>query len=148
MKLQTAWNTFQFLLSAVGGFIGYYVGGLDGLLYALIAFVTVDYLTGVLRAAFEKNLSSRIGAKGIVKKVVIFLIVGIANISDIYLLGGGSALRTATILFYCSNEGISLLENAAALGLPIPQPIRDALTQIKRNSENKNEQSEEDGKGE
>jgi toxin secretion/phage lysis holin len=129
------WNAFQAVFSAFGGVLGWFIGGLDGLLHALLLFVVVDYLTGLLRAIVEKKLSSRIGARGIAKKVAIFLIVGIANIADIYLLGGGSALRTATIFFYCSNEGISLLENATALGLPTPQPIKDALTQIKKKSE-------------
>ena len=134
----------QVIFAALGGFLGWFVGGLDGLLYALIAFVVVDYITGVLRAIVEKNLSSRIGAKGIVKKVAIFLIVGIANITDIHLLGGGSALRTATIFFYCSNEGISLIENSAVLGLPIPQVFLDALSQIRKKSDGKSENNNAD----
>jgi len=129
--MKMAWNGVKIGLSAFGGFLGWFVGGLDGLLYALIAFVVVDYITGVLRAIVEKNLSSRIGARGIVKKVAIFLIVGVANVTDIYLLGNGSALRTAVIFFYCSNEGISLLENATALGLPIPEKLKQILSQLR-----------------
>jgi toxin secretion/phage lysis holin len=131
------------VFAAVGGFLGFFVGGLDGLLYALIVFVAVDYITGVLRAIVEKNLSSRIGAHGIVKKVAIFLIVGVANMADVHLLNDGSALRTAVIFFYCSNEGISLLENAAVLGLPTPPFLREALAQIKKRSDRKSDNNNE-----
>lgn len=122
-------------VAAFGGFLGWFMGGLDGLLYALIAFVVVDYITGVLRAAVERKLSSRIGARGIAKKVAIFLIIGVANVTDIYLLNNGSALRTAVILFYCSNEGISLLENATALGLPVPEKLKKILSQLRKKDE-------------
>jgi toxin secretion/phage lysis holin len=128
--MKTTWYTAQAVFAAVGGFLGWFLGGMDGFLYALIAFVVVDYLTGVMRAVVEKQLSSRIGAHGIVKKVAIFLIVGVAHLVDLYLLGNGEALRTAVIFFYISNEGISLLENAAAIGLPVPEKLKDALAQL------------------
>lgn len=92
--------------------------------------MVVDYLTGVLRAVAEKQLSSRVGARGIAKKVVIFLLVGIANLADVNLLGDGAALRTAVIFFYIANEGVSLLENAAAMGLPVPEKLKEALAQL------------------
>ena len=146
MKAKFIWDTFTVVFSMIGGAFGWWVGGLDGLIYALITFAVVDYITGVFRAAVEKKLSSRIGAKGIIKKVVIFLIVGVANITDLYLIGGGSALRTAVICFYSANEGLSLLENTVAIGLPVPEKLKKALIQLRNKSEN--EQSEEDGKEE
>ncbi len=128
--MKTIWNGVQVGFAAVGGFLGWFLGGMDGFIYALIAFVVVDYLTGVMRAIIEKELSSRVGARGIFKKIVIFLLVGVAHLADVYLLGNGDALRTAVIFFYISNEGISLLENAAAIGLPVPGKMKDALAQL------------------
>lgn len=124
------WNTIQLIFAGVGGWLGYFLGGCDGLLYALIAFVVVDYLTGVMCAISDKKLSSAVGFKGICRKVLIFLLVGIANILDVQVIGTGSILRTAVIFFYISNEGVSLIENAAHLGLPVPQKIRDVLEQL------------------
>ena len=112
------WNTIQLIFSAVGGWLGYFLGGCDGLLYALIAFVVIDYITGVMCAIINKQLSSEVGFKGIFRKVLIFLLVGIANIIDVQVIGTGAVLRTAVIFFYISNEGVSLLENAGHLGLP------------------------------
>lgn len=129
--MKTIWVWTQTAFAGIGGVLGWYLGGLDGFLYALIAFVMVDYITGVLRAIVEKQLSSRIGAQGIAKKVAIFLVVGIGHFVDVYLLGGsGSTLRTAVIFFYLSNEGISLLENSAAVGLPVPEKLKDVLEQL------------------
>lgn len=124
------WNTVQFVFTAVGGWLGYFLGGCDGLLYALIAFVAIDYITGVMCAINDKALSSEVGFKGICRKVLIFLLVGIANILDLNVIGTGSVLRTAIIFFYISNEGISLLENAGYLGLPIPEKIKTVLEQL------------------
>ena len=123
-------NTIQFQFTAVGGWLGYFLGGCDGLLYALIAFVVIDYITGVMCAITDKKLSSAVGFKGICRKVLIFLLVGIANILDVQVIGTGSVLRTAVIFFYISNEGVSLVENAAHLGLPIPEKIKNVLEQI------------------
>lgn len=124
------WNTIQLIFAGVGGWLGYFLGGCDGLLYALIAFVVIDYITGVMCAISNHALSSEVGFKGICRKVLIFLLVGIANILDIQVIGSGSALRTAVIFFYISNEGVSLLENAAHLGLPIPEKIKVVLEQL------------------
>ena len=115
------WNTIQLIFSAIGGWLGYFLGGCDGLLYALIAFVVIDYITGVMCAIINRELSSAVGFKGIFRKVLIFLLVGIANIIDVQVIGTGAVLRTAVIFFYISNEGVSLLENAGHLGLPIPE---------------------------
>ena len=133
------WNTIQFIFTAVGGWLGYFLGGCDGLLYALIAFVVVDYITGVMCAVSEKNLSSSVGFKGICRKVLIFLLVGIANILDVQVIGTGSVLRTAVIFFYISNEGVSLVENAAHLGLPVPEKMKAVLEQLHNKAENNKE---------
>lgn len=124
------WNLIQFVFTAVGGWLGYFLGGCDGLLIALVVFVAVDYLTGVMCAVSDKKLSSEVGFKGICRKVLIFLLVGIANILDMQVIGTGSVLRTAVIFFYLSNEGVSLLENAAHLGLPVPEKMKDILAQL------------------
>lgn len=129
------WNTIQLIFAAIGGWLGYFLGGCDGLLYALIAFVVIDYLTGIMCAISDHTLSSEVGFRGICRKVLIFLLVGIANILDIHVLGNGSVLRTAVIFFYISNEGVSLLENAAHLGLPVPEKVKDVLEQLHDRSE-------------
>ena len=114
--MKQIWSAVQTAFTAVGGFLGWYLGGLDGFLYALIVFVVADYITGVLCAVYDKKLSSEVGFKGIAKKVLIFVLVGIGNIIDVSILKEGSAIRTAVIFFYLSNEGISILENSAHLG--------------------------------
>lgn len=129
------WNTVQLVFAAVGGWLGWFIGGCDGLLYALVVFVVVDYITGVMCAAADKELSSEVGFRGIAKKVLIFLLVGVANIIDVQVIGSGSVLRTAVIFFYLSNEGVSLLENAAYLGLPVPEKIKTVLEQLHNRSE-------------
>lgn len=136
------WNTIQLIFSAVGGWLGYFLGGCDGLLYALIAFVVIDYITGVMCAIINRELSSAVGFKGIFRKVLIFLLVGIANIIDVQVIGTGAVLRTAVIFFYISNEGVSLLENAGHLGLPIPEKIRTVLEQLHDRAENGKEGNE------
>ena len=133
------WNTVQMVFAAIGGWLGYFLGGCDGLLYALIAFVVIDYITGVMCAVADKKLSSEVGFKGICRKVLIFLLVGIANILDVQVIGSGSVLRTAAIFFYISNEGVSLLENAAHLGLPVPDRIKTVLEQLHDRSEKEDE---------
>jgi toxin secretion/phage lysis holin len=133
--MKELWNLVQFVFSFIGGWLGYFLGGCDGLLYALIAFVVIDYITGVMCAITDKTLSSEVGFKGICRKILIFLLVGIANILDVQVIGTGSVLRTAVIFFYLSNEGISLLENAAYLGLPVPQKVKTVLEQLHDRSE-------------
>lgn len=134
------WNTIQFVFAAIGGWLGYFLGGCDGLLYALLAFVVADYLTGVMCAINDKILSSEVGFKGICRKVLIFILVGIANILDVQVVGTGSVLRTAIIFFYISNEGVSLLENAGHLGLPIPVKLKAVLEQLHDRAEEKEEE--------
>lgn len=132
------WTSVQVIFTGLGGWLGYYLGGCDGLLYALIAFVVTDYITGVMCAVADRKLSSNAGFKGICRKVLIFLLVGIANIIDIRVLGQAGVLRTAVIFFYISNEGLSLIENAGHLGLPIPGKLKSVLEQLHGREEKEN----------
>jgi len=129
-NLNTAFRWLQVALAALGGFVGWFLGGLDGFLYALVALMVADYITGVMCAIVDKTLSSEVGFRGIFKKVLILVLVGIGHIIDTHLIGDGSVLRTAIIFFYCSNEGVSMLENAARLGLPITEKLKDILAQL------------------
>lgn len=129
------WNTIQLIFTAVGGWLGWFLGGSDGLLFALIAFVVIDYITGVMCAISDKKLSSAVGFKGICRKVLIFALVGGGHILDAFVIGSGSVLRTAIIFFYLSNEGVSLVENCAHLGLPVPQKLKDVLEQLHNRAE-------------
>lgn len=133
------WNVIQLIFSALGGWLGYFLGGCDGLLYTLLAFTAMDYITGVMCAVNDHTLSSDVSFRGICRKVLIFMLVGIANILDADIIGTGSVLRTAVIFFYISNEGVSLLENAAHLGLPVPEKIKAVLEQIHNRAEDKEE---------
>lgn len=128
-------NAVQFTIAAIGGYVGYFLGGCDGFLYALLAFITLDYITGVMLAIIERKLSSEIGFKGIFKKVLILVMVAVGYILDSKIIGNGSAIRTAVIFFYISNEGISLLENSSKLGLPIPEKLKAVLNQMEKGNE-------------
>ena len=134
------WNMIQIIFTAVGGWLGYFLGGCDGLLIALVVFAVTDYITGVMCAIADKKLSSEIGFKGICRQVIIFMLVGIAHVLDINVIATGSVLRTAVIFFYLSNEGVSLLENAAHLGLPVPEKLKDVLEQLHDRAEKEKEE--------
>ena len=134
--MKEIWTYIQMAIAIVGGWLGWYLGGLDGFLYALVVFVVIDYLLGVMCAIVEKHLSSDIGAKGIFKKVVIFSLVGVAHVIDSHIIGDGSVLRTAVIFFYLSNEGISIIENATRLGLPVPSKLKEILEQLNERGAN------------
>ena len=123
------WTTIQVVFAGIGGWLGWFLGGCDGLLYALLAFVVIDYITGIMCAVVDKKLSSEVGFKGIFKKVLIFALVGIGHILDTRVIGSGSVMRT----------GVSLLENAAYLGLPIPQKLKSVLEQLHDRSEKEDE---------
>ena len=142
--MKELWNTAQVIFAAIGGGLGYFLGGCDGLLIALVVFVVVDYVTGVMCAISDKKLSSEVGFKGICRKVLIFLLVGISNILDVQVIGTGSVLRTAVIFFYLSNEGVSLLENAAHLGLPVPEKMKEILEQLHDRAETENSNQEDE----
>lgn len=134
--MRELWTAIQIVIAAIGGWLGHFLGGCDGLLYALVAFVVADYVTGVMCAISDHTLSSAVGFKGICRKVLIFTLVGIANILDVQVIKSGSVLRTAVVFFYLSNEGISLLENAGHLGLPYPKKLKDVLEQLNDKGEN------------
>lgn len=137
------WDDIQIIITAFGGVIGGFLGGIDGFMYTLIAFVVIDYVTGIMCAIVEKNLDSEVGARGIFKKVLIFLLVGIANLIDVNVIGQGAILRTAVIFFYLSNEGVSILENAGRLGLPIPSKLKAVLAQLRDDAEGEENDGEQ-----
>src|SRR3712207_3168981 len=129
-------ETIKMIFASIGGWIGWMLGGADGFLYALIAFVVIDYLTGIMASILAQKLSSEVGFRGIFKKVLTFVLVGVAHIIDFYIIRSGSAIRTAVIFFYISNEGISILENTAKIGLPIPERLKNVLEQLKEENRN------------
>lgn len=133
------WTTIQVVFAAVGGWLGWFMGGCDGLLYALLAFVVLDCITGIMCAVVDKKLSSAVGFKGIFKKILIFALVGIGHFLDTSVIGSGSVLRTAVIFFYISNEGVSLIENAGHLGLPIPEKLKSVPEQLHDRAEKEDE---------
>lgn len=142
--MESTWKTIQLLIASIGGALGFFIGGLDGLAVVLIICIAIDYITGVMCAISDKKLSSKIGFKGICRKILIVLLVGIANMVDVYVIKSGSMLRTAAIFFYISNEGISILENAGHLGLPIPTKIKDVLVQLHKKAEGE-DKDDQDG---
>ena len=139
------WKVIQIFITLCGGAIGGFLGGLDGFMYTLIAFIVIDYIMGFMCAIVDKKLSSEVGFRGIFKKICILFLVGVANMIDVNVIGQGAVLRTAVIFFYLSNEGVSILENAGRLGLPIPQKLRDVLAQLKDEDD---KPEEENGDGE
>lgn len=138
------WTTIQVVFAAVGGWLGWFLGGCDGLLYALLAFVVLDYVTGVMCTVVDKKLSSEIGFKGIFKKVLILTLVGIGHILDTQVIGAGSVLQIAVIFFYLSNEGVSLIENADHLGLPILGKLKAVLEQLHDRTEKEGENNDDE----
>ena len=143
-SIDLIWAKIQVAITAIGGWIGWFLGGVDGMMIALIVLMVLDYISGVMCAIEDKKLSSAIGFKGICKKVLILMLVGVANIIDVHVVGTGAVLRGAVICFYLSNEGLSLLENAAYLGLPIPDKLREILAQLHNRSEKEKDKTEED----
>lgn len=143
-RIDLIWTKVQIAITALGGWLGYFLGGLDGLLIALIVFAALDYVTGVMCAIADHALSSAVGFKGICRKVLIFMLVGIGHILDVHVVGTGSALRTAVICFYLSNEGVSLLENASHLGLPVPEKLKNVLEQLHSRSDKDKQDDEEE----
>lgn len=137
--MKEIWNWTQLGIATVGGWLGYFLGGWDGFLYALVTFVVIDYITGLMCAILDKKLSSEVGARGIFKKVLIFTLVAIGHIIDKSVIGDGSVIRTAVIFFYISNEGVSILENISRIGLPIPEKLKDILVQLKNKGDKDND---------
>ena len=138
-SIDLIWTKLQIAITGIGGWLGYVLGGMDGLLIALVVFITIDYITGIMCAIIDKKLSSEVGFKGIFKKVLILMLVGIANVIDMHVVGTGSALRGATVCFYLSNEGLSILENTVHLGLPVPEKLKEVLSQLHNREEKENQ---------
>ena len=146
-SIDIIWAKVQMAIAAIGGWLGYFLGGMDGLLTALIVFMAIDYVTGLMCAIADKKLSSSVGFKGICKKVLIILLVGVAHIVDLHVVGTGNALRSAVVCFYLSNEGVSLLENAAHLGLPIPEKLKTVLEQLHNRYKNTEDNTDDTKEG-
>ena len=134
--MKDIWHWVQLAFAALGGWLGWAIGGLDGLVYALIAFMVIDYATGFMCAVAEKKLSSAVGFRGIFKKITIFAMVAAGHMLDTHIIGPSgtvgdySAIRSAVVFFYLANEGLSMLENVTRLGLPIPQKLKGVLAQL------------------
>ena len=122
---------------AVGAVLGFLFGKVNGLFWALIAFMATDYITGVIVAVIDKQLSSEVGFKGLAKKLLILVFVSLGHIADMYVLGGTPVAMSAVMLFYIANEGLSIIENAGNLGLPVPKKLKDIMIQLKKESEEK-----------
>lgn len=127
-KAQMIFNTVS---AAVGAVLGFLFGEVNGLFWALIAFMALDYVTGVIIAVINKKLSSEIGFRGLAKKFLILIFVAVGHILDANVLGGQAVCMSAVMLFYIANEGVSIIENAALLGLPVPKKLKDILEQLK-----------------
>ena len=133
--MKQIWTLIQIGFSAFGGFVGWFLGGNDGFIYVIMVFVIIDYITGIMCAIADKELSSEVGFKGICKKVLIFALVGIGNLLDIYILGQAGILRNVVVFCYLSNEGVSILENASHIGLPVPEKLKGILKQLNNREE-------------
>lgn len=131
MKIVNKANVCEFLASVMCGLIGWLYAPFDAIFYALIAFVIFDYITGVIKAIKQKNLSGEIGFWGITKKIIIFMVVAIGNILDKYVIGSGSAIRSMLIFFYLSNEGISIIDNLKLIGVPLPDKLQEIVSNLK-----------------
>lgn len=141
-SIELIWAKIQAVCAVIGGWLGFFLGGMDGMLIALIVFMALDYVTGIMCAILDKKLSSAVGFKGAMKKAFILILVGVANVVDVHVVGTGSALRGVVICFYLSNEGLSLLENAAYIGLPVPEKLKDILAQLHRRGEKESDQKD------
>lgn len=124
-------NYFKIIIAALGTGITWLFGTWDTALVVLVCFMVLDYFTGVLRAWTNKEISSDVGLKGIARKTVILIVLIVAVLLDRLLNTGTWVFRTLICYFYIANEGISLLENCAGLGLPIPEKLKEALVQLK-----------------
>ena len=147
-SIDLLWAKIQVAITAIGGWIGWFLGGVDGMLIALSVLMALDYISGVMCAIEDKKLSSAVGFKGIMKKCLILMLVGVANILDVNVVGTGAVLRGAVICFYLSNEGLSLLENAAYLGLPVPEKLKEVLSQLHHRDEKESTPEDTDTKEE
>lgn len=144
----------DFILGSFVGLLAWFFGGLDGLMKILLALCVIDYCSGTCVAWYKNILSSSIGFRGIVKKCIMLTFVGIAHLLDIYIvkdfLGGTGIIRPVVCMFYISNEGLSIIENADKLGIPIPQILRSKLLHLKseHNQEHKKRRKKDNSNNE
>lgn len=134
--MEKIFNWISVVLGIVGGYISHWLGGWDVLLRTIVFLAILDYVTGLIKGIYLKRLSSEIGFKGLLKKIVMFIVIAVAFVIQ-ELIGGTIPLREVVIVFYIANEGISLLENAAIF-VPIPEKLKDVLLQL-RDGEEKND---------
>ena len=128
-KMEKLFNWISVAFGIIGGFFSYWLGGWDVLLKTIVFLAVVDYITGLIKAVYLKQLSSEIGFKGLLKKIVMFIVIAVAFVIQM-LIGGTVPLREVVIMFYIANEALSLLENAAIF-VPIPEKLRDVLLQLR-----------------
>lgn len=133
--MKTILNNLPEVFAVIGSVLGFLLGGFDGYLYTLLGFILIDYLTGVMAAIANRQISSEIGFVGILKKILILIMVAMGHLLDQNLLGGGAAMRTAVIFFYTANECISITENLSRLGFPIPAKLKTVLAQLSEKEE-------------
>ena len=130
-------NFIDIFIASAGVILSYFFGELDGLIIALIVFTIIDYISGITAAGMEGKLNSREGFNGIKRKIFIFLLVGVAHVSEQIIDGNSALLRNGVICFYLSNEGISILENAVKIGIPIPEMLKNILQRLNKDNEEK-----------
>ena len=134
-EMENILNWIKGAAAAIGGIAAYIWGGWDPLIIVLVAMVSIDYITGVINAGLQHGLSSQVGFKGLLKKIVIFMIVAVGTLIDRIIPATNAAVRTAVCMYYIANEGLSILENAAEMGLPLPSALKKVLGQIRREDE-------------
>ena len=134
-EMENILNWIKGATAAIGGIAAYIWGGWDPLIIVLVAMVSIDYITGVINAGLQHGLSSQVGFKGLLKKIVIFMIVAVGTLIDRIIPATNAAVRTAVCMYYIANEGLSILENAAEMGLPLPSALKKVLGQIRREDE-------------
>lgn len=128
-EMDKLFNWISVIAGMVGGFLSYWLGGWDTLLKTIVFLAIVDYITGIIKGFYAKELSSEIGFKGLLKKIVMFIVIAVAFAIQ-ELLGGKVPLREVVIMFYIANEALSLLENAAVF-VPIPEKLKEVLLQLR-----------------
>ena len=126
-------------IAGAGGIFAYLFGPWDALIIALVIFVVADYITGVAKAAMQGKLSSAVGFKGLLKKVMIFVLVMVGTVVDMAIPAANHAIRAAVIMFYIANEGLSILENSAKAGVPVPAKLRETLEQLSNEKGERND---------
>ena len=136
-------NFTDFVAGSSIGFLAWFFGGIDGLLQVLVTFCVIDYITGIIAAGVEHRLSSSVGFRGIMRKVEMFIFVGMAHLLDRYLPGDTGSLRAVVCLFYIVNESISIFENAEKIGVPIPKPLHNMLAKLHDMTQNNIESKQE-----